>query len=133
MGCDIHLYFEEKDHTGKWKEVLVTPDNILPDGRNYPLWAFLFNVRNDLQCRFRQHPFASRGLPEDCSIKYIKENICVDIHSLTYIYANEVDSIEWPEDFEDCYFKIFLEYVFPEISSTYQPLENHRMIIWFDN
>ena len=98
MGCDIHLDFERKDHKGIWKEVIVTPQNILPDERNYTLFAFLFNVRNSTS---EVHKFSGRGIPLDCSIKSLiedYENTYSDFHSWTYIYASELEKIQWPEN-----------------------------------
>ncbi len=134
MGCDIAIYFEEKDYTGKWKEVEVKPNNILPDSRYYQVWAFLFNVRNDDEWGYKNFPFERRGLPEDCSIPGLKEQYEDDYgdwHSHTYLTADEVENIQWPDDLKDCYFKIFLEYIFPAISTTYEKLENHRMTVCF--
>ncbi len=134
MGCDIALYFEEKDYTGIWKEVEVKPNNILPEERYYQVWGFLFNVRNEDKWEYTDHPFASRGFPEDCITQDLREdyeNTYSDWHSWTYLYANEVDNIKWPEELKDCYFKLFLEYVFPLISSSWERPENIRMIACF--
>lgn len=131
MGCDIAIYFEEKDYTGKWKEVEVKPNNILPKGRCYKIWAFLFGVRNEEEWGYNPL-FAYRGLPEDCSMKDIIEDYeDYSGHSWTYLYANEVENIVWPEEFQDYYFKIFLEYVFPNVSTIYEKPENIRMIVCF--
>ncbi len=133
MGCDIALYFEEFSYTGSWKEVEVKPNNILPESRFYEVWAFLFDVRNDEKWNYSNHPFARRGFPQDCSMKDVKEdyeNTYSDWHSWTYIYLNEVENIIWPDSLKDCYFKLFLENIFPLISNETCP-KNQRMIACF--
>jgi len=136
MGCDIFLYFEEKDDKDRWKEIEVTPRSILPEGRHYYAWSFLFGVRDCPEFGLDQPLFARRGLPDDFSIKDVREdyeNLYSDLHSWTYIYANEVENIEWPDDLKDCYFKVFLEWVFPQIYTSYELPENLRMTVCFHN
>lgn len=132
MGCDISIAIEEKDHKGKWKEVNVSPYNILPGERYYKAWAFLFNVRNEKEWGYNGHPFERRGLPLGCHIKDLKEdyeNTYSDWHSWSYINSNEVENIIWPEDLKDCYFKVFLEYVLPRLSTV--TCRETRMIVCF--
>ena len=134
MGCDIFIVFEEKDYTGSWKEVIVEPGNIYPEDRHYEAWSFLFGVRNDPKWKYTSPCFPRRGVPEDCSIKELIEdykNIDDYYHSYTYLHANEIECLEWPDSLKDCYFKIFLDYVFPRISKSYNRLENIRMIVYF--
>ncbi len=118
MGCDISIYIEEKDYLGKWKEVIVHPNDILPESRHYDVWAFLFNVRNGEygNPKYKETAFPLRGIPDDCSMKDIiedYENTYSDLHSWSHFYYNEVEKINWPDHLEDCYFRIFLENVFP--------------------
>lgn len=134
MGCDIFLYFEEKDYLGKWKEVEVKPNNILPESRYYEPWSFLFGVNDNLEWGFEKPLFANRGLPEDCSMKDVLEdykNPYSDLHSWTYVYANEVSDLVWLDNLKDCYFRIFLEWVFPQLSTSYRSLKNIRMTVCF--
>jgi len=133
MGCDICIYFEEKNYEGKWKEIKISPSNILPDGRYYQVWAFLFGVRNDEKWNYNPL-FPFRGLPEDCSMHDVREDYedsYSDLHSWTYVLASEVENIKWPDELKDCYFRMFLEYVFPLVSTTFEPMENHRMTVCF--
>lgn len=133
MGCDIAIYFEEKDYTGKWKEIQVSPNAIIPENRFYQVWAFLFGVRNEPEWEYKPL-FANRGIPLDFSIKEVKEdyeNTYCDWHSYSYITADEVENLQWPDELKDCYFRVFLEYVFPRISHRYERPENHRMTVCF--
>lgn len=134
MGCDIAIYIEEKDYLGQWKEVNVHPDNILPECRYYDVWAFLFNVRNGEygNPKYSNPIFPLRGLPEDCSMKDVIEDYkdtYSDLHSWSYLNYNEVGDIDWPEDLKDCYFRLFLENVFPLCNTG--TCNEVRMIVCF--
>jgi len=133
MGCDIAIYIEEQDQEGHWKEVEIKPNNILPKYRYYKVWAFLFDVRNEAEWGFTEHPFVRRGLPDDCSMQDLREdyeNTYSDWHSWSYILASEVESIKWPKDIEDCHMKIFLEWVFPSLCTSWYSKEI-RMTVCF--
>jgi hypothetical protein len=134
MGCDIAIYIEEKDYLGNWKEVEVHPNSILPEERYYDVWAFLFNVRNGEygNPKYKDPVFPVRGIPTDCSMKDIIEdfeNIYSDWHSWSYLYYQEVEKIEWPDEMKDCYFRIFLENVFPVCQTSV--CNEVRMIVCF--
>lgn len=133
MGCDIAIYIEEQNSEGVWKEVEVKPGNILPEYRHYKIWAFLFNVRNEAEWGFVDHPFSRRGLPADCSMEDVREDyedMYSDWHSWSYILVSEIDKINWPQEFNEYYFKIFIDYVFPTLSTMTCPKEI-RMVVCF--
>ena len=132
MGCDIHLYFEKINHKGIWEQVEITPEEIIPDDRSYYLFAFLFNVRNYEEFKIPISKFSNRGIPEDSCIEKVIEYEC--LHSITYILGSEISQIIWPEDLKDCYFRIFLQNVFPRISDMWNiDGSDIRIIIGFDN
>lgn len=138
MGCDIHLYFEQKNMKGEWEEVKVD-ERILPDDRDYRLFTFLAGVRN--YDDFEIEPqFPKRGIPEDTSMpKKETEYFFMGDHSFTYAYVNEILEAPWEKyELNDSYFKIFCEYVLPRLSSVkiifpQEDKKNIRVIMGFDN
>jgi len=133
MGCDIHLTYEIKDRYGFWGSLYIDR-NIIPDDRNYKLFAFLANVRNG----FNIIPqFAGRGFPSDFTLKYEFQDC--DYHSRTYASLYEINNCDWQSvELDNSYFPIFHEYVLPRIISSLGFLskeeeKNVRLVIFFDN
>ncbi len=138
MGCDIHLYFEQKDKNGKWKEIEF-PECIVPNDRRYGLFSFLANVRNNESWNITPQ-FPDRGIPDDTSMpKEETDDFWIGDHSFTYAYLDEILKSPWKEaELDHCYFKIFCEYVIPRLCSFCGSLSkeeerNIRVIIGFDN
>jgi|KBSMisStandDraft_5_1062788.scaffolds.fasta_scaffold59597_5 hypothetical protein len=135
MGCDIHLYFEQKNKEGKWQKIEID-ERLLPDDRNYLLFAFLANVRNYGNSLIKPQ-FEDRRVPEDSSVDQHFYD-CSD-HSITHAYLNEILAAPWElVGLDKCYFKIFCEEIIPRLCSWCGSLSkederNIRVIIGFDN
>lgn len=143
MGCDIHLYIEKKVR-GKWVPIKID-ERLIPNERNYRLFAFLANVRG------QGGHFADRGFPDDTSWKESKgDDDYIDDylgdHSFTYAYLDELYNAPWrelddPEDeirLLDCYFCSFIFQVLPRLlkDSGWLNLEERkdiRILMGFDN
>lgn len=142
MGCDIHLYFEQKDKDGKWHEIDID-ERLVPDGRDYRVFGFLSGVRN-----YDYNPlFENRGIPKDTSMPP-NEIECdnngdggfsIGDHSFTFSYLDEILNAPWKENgLEDCYFYIFCDYILQRLFTPYEclpeeDLRNVRVIMGFDN
>ncbi len=101
MGCDIHLITEIRKN-GKWERVLEIPETF--DKRNYSIFAFLADVRNDWGIK----GFKPKGLPEDISsltfdkdeddeedyyeIDFREENS--DYHSHSWLTLKELQDVD---------------------------------------
>jgi hypothetical protein len=82
MGCDIHGFWEVKDHTGNW----MAFDTINP-GRNYDWFGVIAAVRGGPDIGT-----AGRGMP-DCPSGAYKDMVDewgVDLHSHTWLTRAEV-------------------------------------------
>lgn len=130
MGCDIHLYFEQKKD-GKWRRIEI--DKLLvPDNRNYQLFGFLAGVRDYIITP----QFAERGIPEDTSMPC---DFWIGDHSYTYAYLDEILQAPWEQyELQDCYFYIFCAHVIHRLTSfcgslSIEEERNIRVIIGFDN
>ena len=99
MGCDIHLYVEQK-HYGKWHNADYFVPNVsrtgdryqhvpMYDGRNYALFATLANVRNYGNTAYVSEP---KGLPDDITdfVKSEWETWEFDGHSCSYLTLREL-------------------------------------------
>jgi len=82
MGCDIHGFWEVKDHTGNW----IAFQTVNPE-RNYTWFGIIAAVRGGPDIGT-----ASRGVPGDASGAYkdMVEAWGVDLHSHTWLTSNEV-------------------------------------------
>jgi len=82
MGCDIHGFWEVKDHTGNWMAI----DTINP-GRNYDWFGIIAGVRGGPDIGT-----AHRGVPDDASGAYrdMVDAWGVDLHSHTWLSPSEV-------------------------------------------
>ncbi len=82
MGCDIHGFWEVKDHTGNWMAI----DTINP-GRNYDWFGAIAAVRGGPDIGT-----AGRGVPDDASGAYrdMVDQWGVDLHSHTWLTPSEV-------------------------------------------
>lgn len=131
MGCDIHLWFEQKNKLGTWDEMDI-PENLIPDDRDYDVFAFLANVRGTSD----YGPICEgRGIPEDSSSP-MKEHD--DYHSFTHVYLDEILNARWrEEELDHRYFYIFFAYVLPRLMSccwiNNQEARNIRIIMGFDS
>lgn len=136
MGCDIHLHFERKNKDGSWDKIHID-SCLLPDDRNYDIFAFLAGVRN-----FGENPyvpiFPERGIPVDCSYnKEDWEDGCY--HSETYAYLNEILEAPWENSNSDNeYFIVFCRMILPRLLSkscffNSKEKKNIRVIMGFDN
>jgi hypothetical protein len=114
MGCDIHLYVENRTG-GKWVSVdlwsnqyseatpSVAYDDMLYHERNYSLFSILANVRNGYG--FAGVPTgqgfvpiaAPRGLPQDVSaeVAAVSESWGADGHSHSYLTVREILDFDW--------------------------------------
>ncbi len=135
MGCDIHLYFEKKNKEGKWQKIEID-ERLLPDDRNYLLFAFLCNVRNYGNCLIESQ-FADRGVPKDSSVDQHFYD-CSD-HSITHAYLDEILAAPWEDmGLDGCYFKFFCDHIIPRICCfcgilSNEEKKNIRVIMGFDN
>lgn len=106
MGCDIHLYVEERlsdperwTNADRWQtdegEIhRVDYYDRYYSGRNYDLFAILANVRN----RDGFIPIdLPRGLPPDVSqpVRRLSEDWGVDAHSHSYLSLRELLEADW--------------------------------------
>ena len=82
MGCDIHGFWEVKDHTGNWMAI----DTINPQ-RNYIWFGIIAGVRGGPDIGTAQ-----RGIPENPSGAYkdMMDEWGVDLHSSTWLTRAEV-------------------------------------------
>lgn len=116
MGCDIHLYAEQKNGTGwvtadEWKvdedepgRMEVPCDSRFYSGRNYNLFSILADVRNG-------HGFAGidtgdgypiappRGLPDDVTpeVKTESDGWGRDGHSHSWLTLQELLAYDWTQ------------------------------------
>ena len=137
MGCDIHLYFEKKNKEGTWEKIEID-DRLLPDDRDYELFAFLADVRNGKQL---ESPFANRGLPTDRSISGDDhdETLWLGDHSFTYAYLDEILKAPWEKSgLQYCYFHLFCLSILPRLMNRCgfflrEEMRNIRVIMGFDS
>jgi hypothetical protein len=82
MGCDIHGFWEVKDHTGNWMAI-----NTINSGRNYEWFGVIAGVRGGPDIGT-----AHRGVPEDASAAYrnMVDRWGDDLHSHTWLTPPEV-------------------------------------------
>ena len=124
MGCDIHLYVERQDETGRWIAVDewtrdAEDDNRLSlkdwqdgfyTGRNYGLFAILADVRNGqgfagIKTGDGFNPIEPpRGLPVDCSpeVREYSEQWGVDGHSHSWFTVKELMAYDWTQVSQLC-------------------------------
>ena len=82
MGCDIHGFWEVKDHTGNWIAIrTVNPQ------RNYMWFGIIAGVRGGPDIGT-----AGRGIPDNASGAYkdMIDDWGVDLHSHTWLTGSEV-------------------------------------------
>jgi hypothetical protein len=114
MGCDIHCY-AEKLINGEWKQITGFKSNYYDknssyfnderylnsphpyDGRNYSLFAFLADVRNEFGFARIEPISPPRGLPEDLSKEILNEasGWKSDGHSYSWLLLNELISHDY--------------------------------------
>lgn len=127
MGCDIHIFMERQNGEGKWEDWKEMPEELIPDGRNYFVFSFLFGFRGSDPGLFKL-----RGWPEERFFTDDYEDNCYGHSYLTY---EESQKIKWPENIENTEFAIFCDYVWPRMriynfeKNEYFPT---RMLVCFD-
>lgn len=159
MGCDIHLYVENKNEsTGKYT---LVPNFFPLNSRNYWVFAFLGNVRNHTSIQFK---FLSdcREIPDDCSpaVKKSFKDWDVDAHSASYLNVEELAAIDFnlslkhfiKNEITPSYEDYFREKIFPihsidtftlaqalggefmeELRQIFRLVPKGRIVFWFDN
>lgn len=92
MGVDINLWFEQKID-GKWQPLEI-PENLIPDGRDYEVFAFIAGV-NRAEV-IKKANFHGRGLPKVISeringaIKAVRNlNIILTVEQKEGAYGQE--------------------------------------------
>lgn len=94
MGCDIHMYAEQRDEKGDWQPIQVWENEAeegdeyeywcahpsLPSDRNYYFFGFLANVRRETGIN-RQ----ALSLPEDACDEIKRAGNDIDWHTHSYI------------------------------------------------
>lgn len=134
MGCDIHIFIEQKNVNGEWKPVDID-ERLMPTDRCYSLFGFLANVRYE---DVIESGFAERGIPDDSCFKLMFD-IEPDYHSKTYFYLDELKSAPWEKaDLKECYFYVFCAYTLPLLCSNWgimsvEDKRNVRICMGFDN
>eukprot|EP01067_Filipodium_phascolosomae_P007861 Filipodium_phascolosomae@DN6493_c0_g1_i1.p1 len=138
MGCEIHFHTEVKINN-KW-EHLGNPEI----GRNYELFAFLANVRND----YEEHiiPVSRpRGLPKD--ISFLTRFVCdsEDGHSHSFLTSADMVKVEkfieargkvkgwWPFSSEDLFGHVFGGSWTDVAAYKSKGIQDVRFVFWFDN
>lgn len=162
MGCDIHLYVEERLNDGKWgcvdyfktnpfysddplneKEYKHIP---IYDGRDYALFATLANVRNYGDITPISEP---RGLPDDVSdiVEKASNDWGDDGHSHSWFTAKElfIHKNKCPYSVLDrlieavkkrmCEEFWIWDFLKPEEKEEklWDNADNFRIVFWFDN
>lgn len=93
MGCDIHLFIENKNSKGQWVSEELS-DNYL-SSRNYISFSLLANVRNNFPV-FIKTLHQNSGLPDDCSENLVKQyEDTDDYHSPHWITTKELVEIDY--------------------------------------
>lgn len=137
MGCDIHLYFEKKNKDGKWEKIEID-ERLIPEDRDYDLFAFLADIRNSKQI---EPQFADRGLPTDRSISgdYHDETLWLGDHSFTYAYIDEILKAPWEKaGLQHSYFYLFCLYILPRLMNrcsflSKEEMRSIRVVMGFDS
>lgn len=111
MGCDIHMFAEQKHKYGwvmvgdvfpneylRVRQALIGFNSLTTNqvyrGRNYTLFAFLADVRNNHNIKPLDLP---RGLPEDISDELAEEarGWGEDGHSHSWYTLEELEAVDW--------------------------------------
>jgi hypothetical protein len=146
MGCDIHVYTEEKiddawvntggiedtshyDEEGQYPQPCARSVGM---DRDYWMFAFLAKVRGEYT-----FSFDAKGLPEDVSIDVGNADKGWDSDGHTHSYLTKAE-------LEEKRASLILEPTSPEISHTFKALKTvlalfsdseyeQRIVFWFDN
>jgi len=111
-----------------------------PMTRSYDLFSILANVRNGSHFGFTKTGYTlnyiseAKGLPASAS-KYIKQEYNTEYHHPSYFYLSQLFAFDWNQKFGDHRYidrlnedwKYFIEWC-----KTLNPIENYRIIFWFD-
>ena len=126
MGCDIHVFVEQKIDN-KWFSIHIEDTKDEFSDRDYFLFAKLADVRN----YYETIPLltSNRGVPEDCNLTYKNyiQDWGVDLHSHTYYYLSELDyTLDYSKSWDR-----FIEHI---TTFSKSPDKNDiRILIAFDN
>jgi hypothetical protein len=105
MGSDIHLHIEKKNKEGRW-EAFPIDELLLPDDRDYEVFAFLAGVRG----YSKWGKIQDRGFPGDSEVNQAD----LGDHSFTHATLYELIHAPWKKaNLEESYFCIFCRYVLP--------------------
>ena len=105
MGCDIHIYVEQRQADGSWSKVdwpSARPDDYIDgpfDWRSYGVFGFLgYEGRN-----YSEVPALAeiRGLPEDVSTSVREDSDGIDWHSHSWLSVDELSAFDYAQTFED--------------------------------
>ena len=84
MGCDIHGYWEVRDHTGDWMAI-----KHLDDTRDYLWFGIIAGVRYPVVWDVPSAPW-DRGIPSDASSAWSEYSKDFELHSATWLTPPEV-------------------------------------------
>lgn len=135
MGVDINLWFEQKID-GKWQPLEI-PENLIPDGRDYEVFAFVAGVRRATV--IKEADFHHRGLPRDRARPNMIDETD-SMHNITYATVQEIKNAPWKKaKLENTYFYAFFTEVLPRIVGrqigffSHEEEEDIRVIMAFDS
>jgi hypothetical protein len=99
MGCDIHMYAEQRDESGTWK-TLHKWENTAEEGGDYEYWDESPSLDSDRAYIFfgylasvrRETPFNREplGLPEDVCMETNRVMEDPDYHTRSFIYEDQL-------------------------------------------
>jgi len=84
MGCDIHGYWEVRDHTGDWMAI-----KHLDNTRDYLWFGIIAGVRHPVEWDVPSAPWG-RGFPSDASSAWSEYSKDSELHSATWLTPPEV-------------------------------------------
>lgn len=160
MGCDIHIYLEQKEDSGDWecfdKDKLVLEQYrndplsyYIPcdkkstkplEGRDYQFFGIITGgcVRRAMPETYLDYSFLSdRGIPEDVSeiVNMLYAQWDSDAHSATYITFEEVKDLVAKHIItsEPEEVKTAFNRLYNFFKEFEQPNTQLRLVYWFDN
>lgn len=153
MGCDIHLFAEQRID-GKWKSLdkytknedysegdefgepefeIKREDKFYSGGRNYNLFCALSGARSFEFCNEPKIVAVPRGIPLD-SCEEIKQEVDrygTDGHTHSFLYRYDLENFDWRDYGETC--NDFLLEVIPKMIATGASEDDVRIVFFFDN
>lgn len=145
MGTDIHGWVEVNQGYSHWQQVIKLGGSSNFIGRNYPVFAYLFGVRNE----YGVEPlFCGRGMPENPAYNTSHEYRSGGdgYHGTSYATWAEIvakvdfkmqrgilwrdQEIGLTEVFSDDWLTLFK---LMEVLAQWSGPENVRLVVWFDS